>query len=357
MTTITGQVTGHAEPETITGQLIDLVGAEGYIHGFVCVRPPCGKKPSRVTAASLAVKKDGTVVHGASGWAVGSVTSHPTLRGMYTAHRADGKETNHTSKTDALKAVATAANKSHGTTGSPVASPAAGVKDQSGASAAPHAVKVSPAKRQPAAGPPAKAPAASVPAKAGPTPGMIMWDTTDFGTVPGGISDSDKKSAESVYYSSAFSATNKALRNGALPAAKKAAVGRLAALIGRSKPNAKAVDLHRGVHGATAIFGPPGSAKGKVIQDKGFTSMTSLGGIANLYTGKDAAHITVHVPPGTHMLKSQDMITGATAPRAALRTSRNAMHEYTLAPGTRFRVDSDETDAAGNRQIGITVLS
>lgn len=50
------------------------VGAEGYIHGYICVRPPCGKKtPGHISASELSVAKDGTVVHKPSGYAVGKV--------------------------------------------------------------------------------------------------------------------------------------------------------------------------------------------------------------------------------------------------------------------------------------------
>jgi len=84
---------------------IGLAGAEGYIHGFICVRPPCGPKPEAVTAASLSVRSDGTVVHKPSGWGIGQVAR--SAGGAWQAgHSTDGSATVHGAKVDAVRAVA-----------------------------------------------------------------------------------------------------------------------------------------------------------------------------------------------------------------------------------------------------------
>jgi uncharacterized protein YdaT len=85
-------------------ELVKLGGPEGYIHGYVCVRPPCGDKPPKIKPADLAVQRDGGIVHRPSGYSVGHVAKDET--GKWTASHADGAETTHGSRGNALKAVA-----------------------------------------------------------------------------------------------------------------------------------------------------------------------------------------------------------------------------------------------------------
>jgi hypothetical protein len=85
-------------------ELVKIGGPEGYIHGYVCVRPPCGKEPEKIKPADLAVQRDGGVVHRPSGYAVGHVAKDET--GKWTASHADGAKTTHGSRSNALKTVA-----------------------------------------------------------------------------------------------------------------------------------------------------------------------------------------------------------------------------------------------------------
>jgi len=328
--------------------LIKLGGPEGYIHGFICVRPPCGEKPGKISRDDLQVKRDGTILHKPSGYGVGHVDKNAA--GKFTATHSDGHTSSHKDKETAVRALM-----GHYNSG----------KTKRDFDGADEAKKPVTSVEKPAVQQSGIKPAVSgkKPATEKPSPdtgkeltSIPLWDTTHYGEVPGGISDADKKNAESVYYSSAFGATNKALRNDKVPASKQKAVDGLTKLIGKAKPTEEPTLLHRGVHGANDIFGPVGSMNGKTFQDKGFTSMTSIGGIANMYQGKDAAHITVHAPSGTQMLKAKDLITGDSSSRQALNKSRNAVHEYTMAPNAKFHVDSDELDKNGNRQIHVTVL-
>lgn len=83
---------------------VTKVGPEGYIHGFICVRPPCGEKPGKIKAADLAVQRDGGVVHRKSGYAVGHVSRDDN--GNWAAHHADGTKTTHRgARTEALKGI------------------------------------------------------------------------------------------------------------------------------------------------------------------------------------------------------------------------------------------------------------
>lgn len=101
----------------------DEGGPEGYIHGWICVRPPCGDKPKRLDAADLSlVKDDGSkvrviedysgihvtgiddlkddsvirVIHEKSGWEVGNVRKNPNPPNIFskwiTTHAIDGHE-------------------------------------------------------------------------------------------------------------------------------------------------------------------------------------------------------------------------------------------------------------------------
>lgn len=86
------------------GSFVGKVGPEGYVHGWVCVRPPCGEKPARLRAADLTVRSDGGVVHKPSGWAVGHVARSEA--GGWTANHSDGSRTVHGARPDAVKAIA-----------------------------------------------------------------------------------------------------------------------------------------------------------------------------------------------------------------------------------------------------------
>ena len=87
------------------------VGVEGYEHGWVCVRPPCGNAPGKIRTVELGVNRDGTVVHRPSGYAVGHVKRSESGRGYTASHVSDGKESTHGKRTDAVAAVARRHNK------------------------------------------------------------------------------------------------------------------------------------------------------------------------------------------------------------------------------------------------------
>jgi hypothetical protein len=88
------------------------IGAEGYEHGFICVRPPCGKAPGHVRTSDLGVTRDGTVVHRPSGYAIGSVKRSESGGKFTASHAASGKETSHGKRIDAVAAIARSHNKS-----------------------------------------------------------------------------------------------------------------------------------------------------------------------------------------------------------------------------------------------------
>jgi Phage portal protein len=84
----------------------DLVkaGPEGYTHGFICVRPPCGEKPASLDADDLKVQKDGGVIHTPSGYAVGHAEKGDT--GAFIAHHADGASSVYRTRKAAVSGIA-----------------------------------------------------------------------------------------------------------------------------------------------------------------------------------------------------------------------------------------------------------
>src|SRR5277367_1625971 len=97
-------------PMSVMAPEITKVGPEGYEHGWVCVRPPCGHDgPGKVKAADLGVTRNGTVVHRPTGYAVGQVGKRG---GKYVASRpGEDKNSNHEKRADAVAAVARRHNK------------------------------------------------------------------------------------------------------------------------------------------------------------------------------------------------------------------------------------------------------
>jgi hypothetical protein len=88
------------------------VGPEGYIHGWICVRPPCGGDgPGHVKASELGVTKDGTVVHRPSGYAIGSVKRADDGHGFTASHAMSGDEVTRANRADAVAALSRKHNK------------------------------------------------------------------------------------------------------------------------------------------------------------------------------------------------------------------------------------------------------
>jgi hypothetical protein len=90
----------NAVPPSSSAVVKEEGGPEGYIHGWVCVRPPCGSKPNHIEAADLSLVKDSNddsvfhVIHEKSGWEVGSARKNPNPPNIYSkwivTHAVDG---------------------------------------------------------------------------------------------------------------------------------------------------------------------------------------------------------------------------------------------------------------------------
>ncbi len=96
---------------TVLAPDVVKVGVEGYEHGWVCVRPPCGTAPGHVRASDLGVKRDGTVVHRPSGYAIGHVKKTESGHGYIASHVLDGRTTTRSNRADAVASVARKHNK------------------------------------------------------------------------------------------------------------------------------------------------------------------------------------------------------------------------------------------------------
>lgn len=92
------------QPVTASANRPDLtkVGKEGYIHGFICVRPPCGEKPGKLKASELSIRRDGTILHKPSGYQVGTV-SHDD--GRFTVTHSDGHTSHHKNNIAAVNTI------------------------------------------------------------------------------------------------------------------------------------------------------------------------------------------------------------------------------------------------------------
>lgn len=120
-----------------------------------------------------------------------------------------------------------------------------------------------------------------------------------------------------------------------------------AALIRRSAPFTKKTTVFRGILEPADLFGPTGSMIGKVFKDDGFVSTTPDRKTAQAYGGDDeGAMISITFPPGTRALKSQ----------AAFFGDSETWREFTLPPGTQFKVTGDEEASNGIRKIKLTVI-
>jgi hypothetical protein len=344
---------------TISEQLIDLVGTEGYIHGYICVRPPCGPKPGKVKPGDVRTSKDGLVVHKPSGWAIGSIEKNPGGKG-YLAHHANGKASVHESKIGAEMEVTRQHNRS-------VTASAAPAKP-----AAPRKAATAPAKAVPK---PAAAGKPEPRADSGTErSGSAVWNS-DEGTAS--LSAAEKKSIANTWYGPNFYATNGYLRrdpsgtgladdprsiidrysagvDGDAERQKYIAdIGTFKAAIGKARPFTSDVKLLRGVSNPEKIFGPVGSSTGKSFTDKGFSSATSNMGVADSYShgfGGKTALITIHAPKGSKALKVDPDVWKQAKTKKG-QTPPDVLQEYTFAPGTSYKILADTLGADGVRRM------
>lgn len=255
------------------------VGPEGYIHGYICVRPPCGEKPGHVKAADLAVQRDGGIVHRQSGWAIGHVARDG---GKFVAHHADGHQTSHDSRTAALKAVARRHN-----SGKP---------------------------------------------KPGQDAGHALRGDEAFSHVQSASELGAKENAGVRDYTTASFLYNSPLRTGGKLGAQEAEHYRnIQSAFAKASPTTHEIVAYRGV--TASLFGK-GNAKGTQFVDKGFTSMSTNRDTASQFGSEDSpAVMEIHVPAGSKVVKPGG---------SSYYTGENDEKELILNNGGRFEITSDE---------------
>jgi hypothetical protein len=346
------------------------VGAEGYIHGFICVRPPCGDRPGKVKGQDMVTRNDGEVVHKKSGWSIGRVDKDSSGKG-FTATHADGRQTKHGSKIDAEVAITNRYNRGV------VADEHDDAKITPKAPKTAAKPKAKPEKPKPA--PEAKPVAAEKPAvshsDSGERSGSQVWSTEE-GTAS--LSSTEKDSVANVWYGRNFQATNGYLRRdpagvgladdpasiidrytaGVEDAAGRkkyiSDIGVFKDAIGKAAPFTSDVKLIRGVNNPEKIFGPVGASTGKAFTDKGFVSATSNMSVAGSYShgfGGKTALITIHARKGSRALKVDPDVWKRSHAKKTGQTPPEVLQEYTFAPGASYKILSDTLGSDGVRRM------
>ena len=184
------------------------------------------------------------------------------------------------------------------------------------------------------------------------------------------FSPQEAAAARHVWYRTEYQLTSDRLRNGTPPSLNMHTfshptesddkydrdISTLTGMIHRAPRFSKDAELTRGVSDAEGLFGPVGSKVGKIFSDKGFMSATTKPDLAEEYEetnydGSVPGTIKIHVPPGGQALRSEPSFF------AEGKSDWKQQHEFTFAPGTRFRVDSDEADEySGVRTISVTQI-
>lgn len=328
---------------------------------------------SKVSVADLVVHRDGTVRSKKAKTGFAGGLAHEN--GKWTATHADGTITRHGNRQAALSAMISRHNKAGK---APDAQPASTI-------AAPSPVKAAARRTMPVLATAKSATAGSgegnVTAKVE-TPsastrpersGTEIWGT-DEGTAP--LSLDEETAIGNIWYGQNFRNTQAYLRyyNGDTSELGElvgygnveqytAGINTFKRAITSSKPFSSNVTLYRGVANAPAMFGETGAMIGKTFTDKGFVSTTTSKAIPARYTlgagtGSTDAAVYVHAPAGTHALKINAVSAGTgnnISPSQAQEVADD-MQEYTLAPGTKFKVLSDTQAAGGGRQIHVQVV-
>lgn len=395
----------HSKSKSLSAVLFALeepdvvkVGPEGYEHGWICVRPPCGSKPGKLKRGDLQVKRDGNIMHRSSGWGIGHVGKGGN--GKFTATHSDGHISRHQNKETAIRALANhynsgktkrdfseeekkkpASNEERGSVagnlrpGDKIIAAFGGppsdhvvisadhddkgnvkltVEDGSGAR---HAITVSAddeISRASSAKPSAGAPLKALPGKKQDAGNELRGDDAlKVVSRPSNLT-SDEKSALSNYgFTAGYTTVNPYLHHDgqvfdktimgywpAKPGEKKLAASMISGMdsaFAKATPLPQSIVVHRGTGNVDDMFGKPGSLVGKAFNAKAYTSTTTVPG-ATVGNGLDyeskPGKIEIHVPVGSKVLPGNDFEKEVILPRNA-----------------SFHVLSDEIKPGGQRHI------
>lgn len=167
--------------------------------------------------------------------------------------------------------------------------------------------------------------------------GYKLWSSPEGRATP---TPAEAAAVTRIWYGDTAAATNRRLREGPgadTPPTFTADTSAFTGLIDRSPAFDKPAVMWRGTYGGTQMFGPPGTATGKTFSDKGYVSVSAAEDTALKYGD---TLVRVHVPPGAHALRAGQEIWDA----APAIQNQGGKQEYTLAPGSSYRVTADGTE-------------
>jgi len=184
-----------------------------------------------------------------------------------------------------------------------------------------------------------------------PLEGDALWNSLEG--VATDVSAAEENSAITVWYGRGASDTNLLLRAGEVPTGEQADnIARFTDLISRSPAFSQDAVMWRGTWDADTLFGPVGSKIGDVFTDKGFTSLSADKTVTRGYGN---ATVKIDVPAGTRALRANPDMFSSAADLEQIAYNK----EYTLAPGSRWKITADELIPGkyqDRRQITVTIL-
>jgi hypothetical protein len=136
--------------------------------------------------------------------------------------------------------------------------------------------------------------------------------------------------------------------------------------IARTPAFTHAAVVSRGIEDTEAVFGAPGEKVGRTVTDPGFVSVTANPVVSDEYSPEGLgvpAVVHVHIPAGTggvHRADREAWIKAGGGAGPGDWQPHDEFQEYTIQPGSRYRVDSDKQedpeDEDSRRQIHVTLL-
>lgn len=114
----------------------------------------------------------------------------------------------------------------------------------------------------------------------------------------------------------------------------------LSAIIDNAPPLKQGIKVERGTGAASDMFGPVGSRIGKTFTDKGFVSSTTdTDTIGTFARGTDKAHITIHIPAGSKVMRVEP------------EPGDDYEKEILMQRGSQFKIISDVMATVYGRQV------
>jgi hypothetical protein len=328
-------------------QSIIKVGAKGYIHGWICVRPPCGKIGDDVSHPDHGNGKITTVddegMHakfddGASGTlgfrrvGKGDAELNDSTGEVRDAKTGDVIGTIKPSKYDPERYEVDGNGwVSYGSFNSPEFAAEKALSDYR------YSKNPEPSK------PYNKARDYTGKIPRGALSGGKLWSSHQGET---SITSEEAKAVRNAWFTGGFGTTSDYMRKGKkVSARREAGINTLRDITSRSVLT-KSIYTHRGVNDTYGLFGNVGDKVGSTFIDKNFVATSADPVIAYQY-GRDNAEdaiLHVHIPAGMSAFKAGKNVTAG-----------DSQMEYLLPANTQFKIMKDEENTDGTRHIYLKV--